>query len=750
MAVKISNGVTIGVLASSSGTVTSIGIIPGPGISVADSPVTTAGNITVTNTGVTSLIGGTNISVSSATGDVTVGLTGLIPETQIAPGSLLARNADNESITGSWIFNTNTVVPLVPTADGHATSKSYVDNLITGLTWKQSVRVATTANLPALSGLLTIDGVTVIAGDRVLVKNQSTNTLNGIYVAAATAWTRATDADTPAEINGAAVFIREGTTLAQSAWTQTQAVTTIGTSPIVFVVFSASGGSVARTGDIMTGRLNISTGTNGTPLRLLTDGSFGLSVPFESGSNTGYVGFGNIFSNSVASDFGIRSDNALLFASGSGGILRMKIDFDGNVGIGTPSPTPGTSARSLSIRGTNSATVDFRRGAIGSEIASGKITAQLNNLLIDSVEFKPIVFNTSGAEKMRIEGNGLVGIGTNSPGALLDVRGTIRSLADGGSEGNFRLVNASGTTGAKISVGTGASSGMALATDAGPIIFSTNDVEKMWIDPTGNVGIGVTPNTARFTVYGGTLSNNTGLSFSANPGAGRLVPAGTDLHSIHTYLDASVVEISAASSPGNVSGIVMSGLQAAAPGVPGTVRFFTGSQERMRIDENGAVLVNNRIFVGNSATHGIALNSGWQWIGHATGTPDPEPYMFFYYNNNEAGSIRQGGGGNTVSYNTTSDYRLKNIEGDVDNSGAFIDGLRPRRGTWKSSGVRFVGFVAHEFAEVVPQAVIGEKDAVDDDGAVKPQSMSYSDPELIANIVAELKSLRARLAAAGL
>ena len=69
-----------------------------------------------------------------------------------------------------------------------------------------------------------------------------------------------------------------------------------------------------------------------------------------------------------------------------------------------------------------------------------------------------------------------------------------------------------------------------------------------------------------------------------------------------------------------------------------------------------------------------------------------------------------------TSYNTSSDYRLKDEIVDLEDSGQFIDALRPRSGIWKADGSKFVGFIAHEFAEVSPTSVSGQKDAVDDEG----------------------------------
>lgn len=116
-----------------------------------------------------------------------------------------------------------------------AVTKAQLDAAVLGLKWKEPARAATTANI-TLSGAQTIDGIAVIAGDRVLVKNQSTASQNGIYIAASGAWTRATDFDAAAELLGAAVFVSEGTTLGNSIWNMTtDEPITLGTTALVFL-----------------------------------------------------------------------------------------------------------------------------------------------------------------------------------------------------------------------------------------------------------------------------------------------------------------------------------------------------------------------------------------------------------------------------------------------------------------------------------------------------------------------------------
>ena len=128
-----------------------------------------------------------------------------------------------------------------PTAALHAATKQYVDSAIAGLTWKASVFAATTANI-TLSGTQNIDGSGTNVGYRVLVKNQTDGTQNGIYVVASGAWTRATDADTGVELLGAAVFVQEGLVNRDTAWVcTTDGPITLGANFLGWAQFSAGG-----------------------------------------------------------------------------------------------------------------------------------------------------------------------------------------------------------------------------------------------------------------------------------------------------------------------------------------------------------------------------------------------------------------------------------------------------------------------------------------------------------------------------
>jgi phage-related tail fiber protein len=164
--------------------------------------------------------------------------------------------------TASVSLNSQKITNLAtPTLDTDAATKAYVDATKQGLDVKDSVRAATTANI-TLSGVQTIDGVSVVAGDRVLVKDQTTASGNGIYVAAAGAWSRSTDADTSTKVTaGMFAFVTEGTVNGDSGWVlTTNDVITLNTTALAFTQFSGAGQIDAGTGLSKTGNtLNVGT-----------------------------------------------------------------------------------------------------------------------------------------------------------------------------------------------------------------------------------------------------------------------------------------------------------------------------------------------------------------------------------------------------------------------------------------------------------------------------------------------------------
>jgi len=145
------------------------------------------------------------------------------------------------------IATTTGTISTSPSANTDIANKYYVDAVAQGLGPKAACAVGTTANI-TLSGLQTIDGYTTLAGDRVLVKNQTSSQFNGIYLASASTWTRAVDMDVWAEVSGAYTVILNGGQ-ANTGYVCTASKTgTIDVTAMPWVQFSGTGTYFAGTG----------------------------------------------------------------------------------------------------------------------------------------------------------------------------------------------------------------------------------------------------------------------------------------------------------------------------------------------------------------------------------------------------------------------------------------------------------------------------------------------------------------------
>lgn len=201
------------------------------------------GNLTGNVTASSGTSAFTNVSVS---GTLTATLTGNVTAASgTSTFSSVTINGTLDMDSGS----AGTITGLAaPVNDSDAANKGYVDTVAQGLDAKASARAATTANI-TLSGAQTIDTVSVVAGDRVLVKDQSTASQNGIYVASNTAWSRSSDANTWDELVSAFIFVEEGSANGDNGYVCTiNAGGTLGVTAVTWAQFSGAGQITAGNG----------------------------------------------------------------------------------------------------------------------------------------------------------------------------------------------------------------------------------------------------------------------------------------------------------------------------------------------------------------------------------------------------------------------------------------------------------------------------------------------------------------------
>jgi hypothetical protein len=337
-----------------------------------------------------------------------------------------------------------------------------------------------------------------------------------------------------------------------------------------------------------------------------------------------------------------------------------------------------------------------------------------------------------GTNQIYKDASGLVGLGTASPTQLLSVysAGAANALISAGN-------GTTGVNGTWFGVDS-TGNGLVNVRGAYPLIFSTTALERMRITSGGDVGINTsTPSTFI-----------TGLAGSANG----LAIAGASIPCLSLTDTTDSANYRSWIYQQDTSMGVWNGAN-------GIIQFGTVGTERCRIDASGSLLVGV-----TTAQSGLASDPvGFTFYGNGSGAQGASVFvrnsagsvmivnnktassglLLFYNGGNSVGSITSNG---TITiYNTTSDYRLKNVIGSVTNSGQRLDALKPIEYDFKTGG-RTSGFLAHQFAEVYPNSVSGEKDAVDKDGQPVYQGMQASSSEVMADLIAEIQSLRKRVA----
>jgi len=278
-------------------------------------------------------------------------------------------NLDGVNITNSTI-NSTTIGATTPSTAAFTTAtmsnqpvgntdlcnKTYVDAAIVGISWKQPVRAATTTNI-TLSGAQTIDTVPVVAGDRVLVKDQSTQANNGIYIVG-TPWTRSPDADTWDELVSAMVFVESGSQAGAAFYCPIQPGGTLGVTAVTWNNFSVAGTYFAGTG--LSLAANTFSITN-TGVSAATYGS-ASTVPAIAVNAQGQI--------TSATDTSI-AINANQITSGTVDSARISGNYTGITGVGTLTNLTVTNTISGSINGNAATATSATSATTATNLAGG-------------------------------------------------------------------------------------------------------------------------------------------------------------------------------------------------------------------------------------------------------------------------------------------------------------------------------------------------------------------------------------------
>jgi hypothetical protein len=493
---------------------------------------------------------------------------------------------------------------------------------------------------------------------------------------------------------------------------------------------------------------------------------------------------------------GAIGDNLVVYTSAGSYSERARIDSSGRLGIGTSVPgallnlqgTFGTSLTTgLRIDGLGSTTNNVSPIAFyiqssnwgtqhAANIACGTLTG------LDGGGYLRFSTspdgNTAPAERLRITATGLVGIGSSTPGKLLEI-GT-----GGAAENSTYMVRINrGVTGeyADFSADNGFATLDGINGAGGGVRFLGDGNERARIDSSGRLLVGTS--TARTNVFtiapriqyeGSGASENRFVSFgyssadTAGPGIAifktRAASAGGNTAVVNADM-LGELRFCGADGTNIIRGAAIGAFVDGTPSandLPGRLVFSTTADgassptERMRITNGGFLRVscadapsssNRGVSIGPNGPSGMQIAIANTLSGTFAGN------VVFINANGQVGSIDTSA--SSTSYVTSSDYRLKHDVQPMTGALAKLALLKPRFFKWNVDGSQSQGFIAHELQEVVPECVSGTKDAVDNNGSPKYQGIDTG--FLVATLtaalqeaIAKIESLEARLTAAGI
>jgi hypothetical protein len=374
---------------------------------------TTGSAATLTTGRTISITGDLTYTSGSFNGSANVTGTGTLANSGVTAGTYTKVTVDAKGRATSGTTLSASDIPELTMAN------------LPGAAYKQSVRCSTTANI-TLSGTQTIDGIAVVAGDRVLVKNQSTASQNGIYVVAAGAWTRSPDSDNASEIGAAVVNVDSGTTNGGELWTTTFRTTdTLGTTAMNWyevlyntgtwdISISGNAANVSGTVAIANGGTGATTNTAArTNLGATTLGSNLFTITNPSAVTFPRFNADNTVSSLSAADF--RTAIGAGTSSTTGTVTSIATNNGLTGGTITTTGTIGLTGQALALHNLATNGIIARTGAgtvAGRTITAGTGITVSNG---DGVSGNPTITNSAPDQVVSLTGSGATSVSGTYP-----------------------------------------------------------------------------------------------------------------------------------------------------------------------------------------------------------------------------------------------------------------------------------------------------------------------------------------------